>query len=48
MGVWLPEQTTDAVSAILSEYVQTIFLLLATSVDGVYTADPYIDKSAVN
>jgi uridylate kinase len=47
MGGVAPGQTTDAVSAILSEYVQTDLLVIATSVDGVYTADPYIDKSAV-
>ena len=27
--------------------MQTDLLVIATSVDGVYTADPYIDKSAV-
>jgi len=47
MGGVAPGQTTDAVSAILSEYVQTDLLVVATSVDGVYTADPNIDKSAV-
>ncbi len=47
MGGVAPGQTTDAVSAILSEYVQTDLLVIATSVDGVYTADPNIDKSAV-
>ncbi len=47
MGGVAPGQTTDAVSAILSEYVQTDLLIIATSVDGVYTADPNIDKSAV-
>ncbi|MGZ4926626.1 MAG: UMP kinase, partial [Halobacteriota archaeon] len=41
MGGVAPGQTTDAVSAILSEYVQTDLLVIATSVDGVYTADPY-------
>jgi uridylate kinase, putative len=46
MGGVAPGQTTDAVSAILSEYVQTDLLVIATSVDGVYTADPYVNKDA--
>lgn len=46
MGGVAPGQTTDAVSAILSEYVQTDLLIIATSVDGVYTADPYVNKNA--
>ncbi|MGZ4903711.1 MAG: UMP kinase [Halobacteriota archaeon] len=46
MGGVAPGQTTDAVSAILSEYVQADLLIVATSVDGVYTADPYINKDA--
>ncbi len=46
MGGVAPGQTTDAVSAILSEYVQADLLVVATSVDGVYTADPNINKDA--
>ncbi len=46
MGGVAPGQTTDAVSAILSEYVQADLLIVATSVDGVYTADPNINKDA--
>ena len=46
MGGVAPGQTTDAVSAILSEYVQADLLIVATSVDGIYTADPYINKDA--
>lgn len=47
MGGVVPGQTTDAVSAILAEYVHADFLINATSVDGVYTSDPKIDKNAV-
>ncbi len=46
MGGVAPGQTTDAVSAILSEYVQANLLIVATSVDGIYTADPYVNKDA--
>jgi len=46
MGGVTPGQTTDAVSAILAEYVQAALLITATSVDGVYTADPHLDKEA--
>ncbi len=46
MGGVAPGQTTDAVSAILSEYVQADLLIVATSVDAVYTADPNINKDA--
>jgi len=40
MGGVAPGQTTDAVAAILAEYVQANLLVSATSVDGVYTTDP--------
>ncbi|MDI6888152.1 MAG: UMP kinase [Methanocellales archaeon] len=40
MGGVAPGQTTDAVAAILAEYVQADLLVNATSVDGIYTADP--------
>lgn len=46
MGGVSPGQTTDAVSALLAEYVQADRLIIATSVDGVYTADPEVDPSA--
>jgi uridylate kinase len=46
MGGVVPGQTTDAVAAILAEYVHADLLLRTTSVDGVYTADPKIDKNA--
>ncbi len=37
---------TDAVAAILAEYVHADLLIRTTSVDGVYTADPNVDKTA--
>ena len=46
MGGMIPGQTTDAVSAVLAEYVGADLLINATSVDGVYTADPNRDKNA--
>lgn len=46
MGGVVPGQTTDAVAAILAEYVHADLLLRTTSVDGVYTADPKVDSSA--
>lgn len=46
MGGLIPGQTTDAVSAVLAEYVGADLLINATSVDGVYTADPNQDKEA--
>jgi len=46
MGGLAPGQTTDAVSAMLAEYVHADRLVIATSVDGVYTADPEVDPSA--
>jgi uridylate kinase len=46
MGGLIPGQTTDAVSAVLAEYVGADVLINATSVDGVYTADPNRDKEA--
>jgi len=46
MGGVAPGQTTDAVSALLAEYVHADKLIVATSVDGVYTADPEKDASA--
>ncbi len=46
MGGLYPGQTTDAVSALLAEQVRADKLIIATSVDGVYTADPETDPSA--
>jgi uridylate kinase len=40
MGGVTPGQTTDAVSAALAEYVDADLLVFATSVPGVYSADP--------
>ncbi len=46
MGGVSPGHTTDAVSAILAEYVGAELLINATSIDGVYTSDPKKNKSA--
>ena len=46
MGGLIPGQTTDAVSAVLAEYVGADLLINATSVDGVYTSDPNTDNDA--
>ncbi|MBN1235121.1 MAG: UMP kinase [Methanotrichaceae archaeon] len=46
MGGLAPGQTTDAVSALLAEYVHADKIIVATSVDGVYTADPEKDPAA--
>jgi uridylate kinase len=40
MGGVIPGQTTDAVAAILAEYLRADLFVIATAVDGVYTADP--------
>ncbi|MDO9518561.1 MAG: UMP kinase [Methanosarcinaceae archaeon] len=47
MGGVIPGQTTDAVSAILAEYLGADLMVIATSVDGVYTADPTTNPDAV-
>lgn len=47
MGGVTPGQTTDAVSAILAEFLQADLLSIATSIDGVYSADPNSDPKAV-
>jgi uridylate kinase len=46
MGGAVPGQTTDAVAAALAELVEADLLVFATSVDGVYTADPNADDDA--
>ncbi|MDQ2055714.1 MULTISPECIES: UMP kinase [Halobellus] len=46
MGGVMPGQTTDAVAAALAEYVGADLLVYATSVDGVYSADPSTDDDA--
>jgi len=47
MGGITPAQTTDAVSAVLAESVGADLLINATSVDGIYSADPKKDPGAV-
>jgi uridylate kinase len=46
MGGVTPGQTTDAVAAALAEYVDADLLVYATSVDGVFSADPNEDDTA--
>lgn len=46
MGGVTPGQTTDAVSAILAEYIGADLLINATSIDGVYTSDPKKNNDA--
>jgi len=46
MGGVVPAQTTDAVSAALAEYVDADRLVFATSVPGVFDADPEEDPDA--
>ncbi len=46
MGGTFPGHTTDATAALLAEYVSADLLMIATSVDGVYTADPRLQKDA--
>ncbi len=46
MGGVTPAQTTDAVAAALSEYVGADLLVYATSVPGVFDADPNEDGEA--
>ena len=47
MGGTFPGHTTDATAALLAEYVGADLLMIATSVDGVYSADPRVDRNAV-
>ncbi len=46
MGGVTPGQTTDAVSAVLAEYVGADLLINATSIDGVYSSDPKKNRDA--
>ncbi|NQE52742.1 Uridylate kinase [ANME-1 cluster archaeon GoMg3.2] len=46
MGGVSPGHTTDAVAAILAEYVDADRLIVVTSVDGVYDADPHVYPDA--
>ncbi|MBP2029997.1 uridylate kinase [Methanohalophilus levihalophilus] len=46
MGGVIPGQTTDAVSAILAEYLNANLLVIATAVDGVYSEDPNKNPAA--
>ncbi|MFP4558144.1 MAG: UMP kinase [Archaeoglobaceae archaeon] len=46
MGGTFPGHTTDAVAALLAEYVNADVFLNATSVDGVYTADPWKEEAS--
>ncbi|MDV2482247.1 UMP kinase [Methanoculleus sp. Wushi-C6] len=47
MGGITPAQTTDAVSAVLAESIGADLLINATSIDGIYSADPKKDVDAV-
>jgi uridylate kinase len=46
LGGVVAAQTTDAVAAAFAEYVGADLLVYATSVDGVYDADPKSDEAA--
>ncbi len=46
MGGVSPGQTTDAVAAILAEYLNADMLINVTTVDGVYDDDPRFNKNA--
>ncbi|GGM79105.1 uridylate kinase [Thermogymnomonas acidicola] len=46
MGGTEPGHTTDTVSALLAERIGSRVMINATSVDGVYTADPRKDRGA--
>ena len=47
MGGTFPGHTTDATAALLAEFIGADILLNATSVNGVYSADPRKDPNAV-
>ncbi len=46
MGGVSPGYTTDAVAALLAEYLNAELLLIVTSVDGVYDSDPQVNQTA--
>jgi Uridylate kinase len=46
MGGTEPGHTTDTVAMLLAERIGANVMINATSVDGVYTADPRKDSSA--
>lgn len=46
MGGTHPGHTTDAVAVMMGERARAERILILTNVDGVYTADPRIDRSA--
>jgi len=46
MGGTVAGHTTDAVATALAEYIEADLLIYATSVDGVYSADPSEDSDA--
>ncbi len=46
LGGTVAAQTTDAVSAAFAEYVNADLLVYATSVPGVFSADPNVDETA--
>ena len=46
MGGTHPGHTTDAVSMMLAEFIGADKFINVTSVDGVYTSDPAVDKDA--
>ena len=46
MGGTIPGHTTDAVAALLAEMVGADLLVYATSVPGVFSADPNVDSGA--
>jgi uridylate kinase len=47
MGGVIPGQTTDTVSAVLAEYLGAELMVIATSVDGVYSKDPTTSPDAI-
>ncbi len=47
MGGTFPGHTTDATAALLAEFVNADMLLIATSVDGVYSKDPKVCSDAI-
>jgi uridylate kinase len=46
MGGTHPGHTTDAVAVMLAERARALRILILTNVDGVYSADPRLDRSA--